>query len=301
MKTLKRYALSVIGLSCNFALLPMKRSPTTFAHKAHAYYYNSSALIAMIQEEIETHKPEIKTFLAQLSTCEDLYCTLPIPHRLAAIAQVPAIFDLSRKKRNADLIEIVIARKIPLIVTAQNSRGLFHELAAIGKSKVMQLFLDLYKKYNRDPAELIEAQTNHLWTPLMVAATYGHRTCVKLLLENGARTYCLNTELESALHLAVHINPGRGKAKVNKVVELLCQAGIEVNLINENNLTAQSIACKNSLFEAAEIISKYSHQPDCAELRSRGIAQTYFALLPQEIVLSTLVFARHGSACVQIK
>lgn len=289
MKTQFVYALNIIGLSFSIAIHPMNRTPSnaaSFANAIYAYYYNPPN----IQEEIEKHRKNIAASLHQIRTVEDLYLPVHIPHRLASIAQVPAIFDLILKKRNADLIEIIVAQNIPLIVQAQNSRRIFHELAALGKSKVMKLFLDLYKKYNRDPAELIEAQTIELWTPLMVAANYGHTACVKLLLEYGARTYCLNKEFENALHIAVTNNHKRGHQKINSIVHMLCKAGIEINHKNKNNLTARAIACKNNLFEASAIITKYECQVLCNALRATQ--QTYFALLPMDIVLSALILTK---------
>ena len=243
-----------------------------------------------IQEEIEKYKPKIAAFLQQINSAQDLYEPLPIPSRMSPFEQIPAIFDLIRKKRNADLLEIIIAKKIPLTVLTPNGRSIFHELAAIGKSKVISLVLDLYKKYNLPCAQLIEAQNKQLWTPLMVAASSGHTACVKLLINQGARIYCLNKEYESALHLAVSKYHIRGKSKTNKVVRLLCTSGIEISIENENKCTARSIASLNSLYGAANIIDQYMYLYPCKELRKRE-AQTYFAPLPEEIVLSILLQA----------
>lgn len=301
MKALIAYILNILGLSFIVTIYPMDHAPsnvgfTNLAHVIYAYYYN----LPNTQEEIEKNRKNIAASLYQLRTLDDLYLPIHIPHRMASMAQVPAIFDLILKKRNADLIEIIVAKNIPLIVQTQNSRSIFHELAALGKSKVMKLFLDLYKKYNRDPAELIEAQTTHLWTPLMVAATYAHTACVKLLLEHGAREYCLNKEFESALHLAVANNHKRGKSKINQIVNMLCKAGVEVNQKNKNNLTARAIASKNSLFRAVEIIDKYTYQSDCTALRIKGETQTYFAQLPEDIVLSALMLANPATCAEKV-
>ena len=287
MKALTASALFSVGLCYSSLTLPMDYHSPGFEHAVHLHYHNSAPII---QEEIENNKKVIALFLSELRTPQDLYLSLPLQRRTASMIQIPAVFDLIRKKRNGYLLEILIAQKIPIEVKAQNSRGIFHELAATGKSKVMKVILDLYKKYDRNCAELIELQTRNLWTPLMMAATFGHTACVKLLLEHGARIYCLTKDLESALHLAVHNNHKRGKSKTNKIVNMLCKAGIEVNQKNQNKLTARSIACKNSLFEAAAIIDHYACQPSCDELRKKE-ASTYFSLLPPDLVLHALAMA----------
>lgn len=251
----------------------------------------------LIQEDIEKYRAQIVAFLHQLNSPEDLYEPLPIPSRMRPYAPAPAVFDLIRKKRNADLLEIIVAKKIPLTVLTVNGRSIFHELVAIGKSKVMSLVLDLYKKYNLNCAELIEAQNNQLWTPLMLAAATGHTACVKLLLDQGARVYCLNKEYESALHLSLQKYHMRKKSKINKIVNMLCNAGAEMAAQNGNKRTARDIACLNNFLEAADIIDRHTYLSHCKELRTKVAQQTYFALLPEDIVLSALIKANYILPC----
>lgn len=242
----------------------------------------------LIQKEIEEFRPQIIEFLQKINTIKDLGKPLPIPQRKKPYEQVPAIFDLIRKKRNVDLLEIIIAKKLPL-EQSYNYRPLIHELIREGKSKVILEIIRLYKKYNINIKPLLEAKTPYYWTPLICAAAERHTACVKVLLENGADITAHTIHNETALHYAVKKELMRSKTKTNKMVKLLCQAGVPLQLKDSKNFTAREIACKNNLWQAADIIDYYTYLPDCKLLRSTQ--QTYFALLPEDILMPVLIKA----------
>lgn len=232
-----------------------------------------------IQKQIETNREQIRQFLNDIETVKGLHAPLPIA---GCFANKPALFDLVLHHRNMDLIEIIVAKKLPLHLLRFKTDSLFEMLARIGKSKVMLGIIKLYKKYDLDRKSLINAKTGCGYTPLMAAALEGHRECVRVLLENGAHVHAaLLPTYKIALHFATGNTHPRGERKTAKIVNLLCKAGadpdhswVEPNHWQKNSI---DIAQSKNLFEVVKILQAY-HLHNCRK--------TYFSLLPTELLIN---------------
>lgn len=98
----------------------------------------------------------------------------------------------------------------------------------------------------------IEKIGNHRYTPLQLAATYGHIEMVKFLLQQGAHINQQDSEGLTALHHAIWARQGHVKDMVN----LLLSHGIDIHARTRQGLTALEIAKLVGLIEIVVLLKK---------------------------------------------
>lgn len=227
------------------------------------------------QELIEENRKQIKRFLKSIKTTQDLWKPLPLPSCVA-----PALFDLVLHRRNMNLIEIIITKKIPLHHLRWETDSLFEWLSNRGKSKVMLGIIKLHEKYRLDIQLLINQTSFWAYTPLIAAARTQHRECVRVLLENGNQAHATITEA-----LGVAVKNYKRENKTAKIVKLLCNAGANPDnpelYLNypgyppcQNSIQAAKTA---NLFQVVRILQAYS---------LHKAKKTYFSLLPVDLLIS---------------
>lgn len=241
----------------------------------------------LIQQEIDSHQIEILAFIQEIKTVKDLYLPLPIPSRQSA-PRIPALIDLMNKRRNLHLIEKIIAKKLPLECFLWRDCGLFDQWASTApcKSKVIAAICQLCIDHKCNLPALLNADTLTGHTPLMMVSIAGKTACVKTLLKYGALVNQVNAHYETALHLVVRRWRRRSNGKTNKIVTMLCAAGIDLTLKNKNNQTAKEIAIEDGYRDTAYIIECYENTQ---HLKSFSSAISYFSLLPLNLVRDTLI------------
>ncbi|GFT34149.1 histone-lysine N-methyltransferase EHMT2 [Nephila pilipes] len=117
---------------------------------------------------------------------------------------------------------------------------LFNPIKTNDVKKVLQLIAN-----GVNPNHKFTTHKNN--TPLHVAAFYGSTGIVHVLLQCEALIDAVNDDLETPLILAVE------KEQIS-VVRYLIHAGAQVDVKNENGLTAFHVACKNNSKEMAEFL-----------------------------------------------
>lgn len=237
-----------------------------------------------IQQEIEDYQKEVIQFIEQIKTIKDLQHPLPIPSRANPKHSVPMLLDLLKKRRNAHLIEMIIAKKLPISHAPVTDNALFNHWIFKGKSKVIRLVCELHKKYGLNVLPLVNTYLVDFWTPLMAAVNLRKTASIKVLLDQGALVNTCTKEAQTALHIAAakFCPQGESKRKTKIIVQLLCNAGIDLDLKDKDGYTARELAYKRELSTMVHTIDS------CAWIRQIKNIQSwnknYLSLLPPELL-----------------
>ena len=127
---------------------------------------------------------------------------------------------------------------------------------------------------NHTPGEpLLGAGT----TPLMRAARNGDYRAVKILLDAGADPMLKQPKGSNALMIGSGVGRGLGvfakdvgtEADLRQAVELLLAKGVDVNLANDDGLTAVHIAAQAGLDSVVTVLAKHGARLDTKDKRGR--------------------------------
>jgi uncharacterized protein len=127
---------------------------------------------------------------------------------------------------------------------------------------------------NHTPGEpLLGAGT----TPLMRAARNGDYKAVKILLDAGADPTLKQPKGSNALIIASGVGRGLGvfakdvgtEADLRQAVELLLAKGVDVNLANDDGLTAVHIAAQAGLDSVVTVLARHGARLDTKDKRGR--------------------------------
>ncbi len=109
-------------------------------------------------------------------------------------------------------------------------------------------------------------------TALHVAARYGHDTCARLLLE-GSRQQKANTDLAEYAYGWTPLFIASVDGNLG-VVELLIEAGADVDLVDSSGWTAKEHACLRGHIDIARLLVEVTTMPDSTPSRTSTNAST---------------------------
>lgn len=135
------------------------------------------------------------------------------------LARDPSLVDTTDERGESAVIAAVYgrAREIAELLLERGARLNVHEAAAVGDANRLRELLEA------NP-QLVHAYSHDGWTPLHLAAHFGHRQAVELLLEDGAdpRARSRNDLYNTPLNAAVF-------GRQVDVARLLLERGADVN------------------------------------------------------------------------
>lgn len=142
-----------------------------------------------------------------------------------------------------------------------------HEAAALGR-------VDLIGERARDNAEAISATGADGWTPVHLAAFFGHPEATRLLLELGAdlRAVSANAIANTPLHAAI---AGR---RNRQVIDMLLEAGAPVDAVGGGGFTPLHVAASRGDRELVDRLVALGASPDAATAEGKSpadIAEEY--------------------------
>ncbi|BFZ20950.1 hypothetical protein BsWGS_23989 [Bradybaena similaris] len=139
-------------------------------------------------------------------------------------------------------------------------------------------------------------KSNRGWTPLHLAAYFGHPAAVRVLLEFGAGVNILNACGESGLHLAAYT--GR-----EEVVGLLLQHGADTNILNTQGQTPRDVAKTQHIVDminAAESTASLRMESEFLEAAATGESEMLSQLLNQSRSLKINTQDAYGNSALHL-
>jgi uncharacterized protein len=144
-------------------------------------------------------------------------------------------------------------RDLADLLLAQGRQPDPFEAAALGDTERLRALLDA------EPSAVTRF-SNDGWTPLHLAAFFGHAEAVRLLLERGsdARALSINAMRNTPLHAALAGPRGM------EVARLLVDAGAEVNARQHGGYTALHAAAQHGDVALIDLLLDHGADPDQA-------------------------------------
>lgn len=177
-------------------------------------------------------------------------------------------------KGHQEIVEILLKANAELEVLKTPDRNSpLHEAASKGDPKILQLVLNkILEKSNDNASDLVNLPNQFGNTPLHNAARTGNHECVSQLLKAGAQPTIKNANGSIPLHHACY------SEQLNlKVIQLLVEAGSDVNALDEHSQSPLLVAAKKDQVEVIEYLRK--NGADAALKNSFGEDALYFAKL----------------------
>ncbi|KAF4134067.1 Ankyrin repeats domain-containing protein [Phytophthora infestans] len=172
------------------------------------------------------------------------------------------------------IVEILLKADAELEVLKTPDRNSpLHEAAFRGNPNIMQLVLKkILEKSGDDAIDLVNLQNQFGNTPLHNAARTGSPGCVSFLLQAGAKHFIKNANGSIPLHHACY-----SELPSLEVVQLLVEAGSDVNALDEQGCSPLIVAAKKNQSEAIDYLRK--HGADATLKNSFGEDALHFAEL----------------------
>ncbi|KAG6609365.1 26S proteasome regulatory complex, subunit PSMD10 [Phytophthora cinnamomi] len=152
-----------------------------------------------------------------------------------------------------EVVQVLLSADAELgVLKTPDRNSPLHEAAFRGDPDVLQLVLNkALEKSSEDAVSLINLQNQFGNTPLHNAARTGSPECVSHLLQAGAEHSIKNVNGSIALHHACY------SEKPNlEVVQLLVEAGSDVNALDQQGYSPLIVAAKKNQTEAIEFLRK---------------------------------------------
>ena len=136
------------------------------------------------------------------------------------VAEDPSLVNYRDEDGNSAVLTAIYhgAHDAAGLLVAQGAQLTVHEAAAAGDAARVRAALDA------DP-DLINSLSPDGWTPLHLAAFFGHEDVARLLLERGADVHAVSTNRMQ--NMPIHAAAANGQARL---VALLLDHGTEVNV-----------------------------------------------------------------------
>ncbi|KAG6975574.1 hypothetical protein JG688_00002233 [Phytophthora aleatoria] len=173
-----------------------------------------------------------------------------------------------------EIIQILLKADADLgVLKTPDRNSPLHEAASGGDLNILQLVLNkVLEKSGDNTTDLLNLQNQFGNTPLHNAARAGSPGCVSHLLQAGAKHSIKNVNGSVPLHHACYSD------KPNlEVVQLLVEAGSDVNALDEQGYSPLIVATKKNQTEAIDYLRK--HGADTALKNSFGEDALHFAEL----------------------
>ncbi|EGZ28321.1 hypothetical protein PHYSODRAFT_309222 [Phytophthora sojae] len=175
---------------------------------------------------------------------------------------------------HSEIVEILLKADAELgVLKTPDRNSPLHEAAFKGDPDILQLVLNkILENSSEDAVDLINLQNQFGNTPLHNAARTGSPGCVSHLLQAGSKHSIKNVNGSVALHHACY------SEKPNlEVVQLLVEAGSDVNALDEQGYSPLIVAAKKNQTEAIDFLRK--HGADTTLKNSFGENALHFAEL----------------------
>ena len=132
-------------------------------------------------------------------------------------------------------------------------RPAVHVAANEGKAGAVKALLSAAWK-----DQILNANNDEGWTPLMLAASSGHAACCRLLLEAGAYVRCETRSHTTVLHLVARWLPDKGvdTSTVNGILDLLLTCGALIDAANQHGVTPLHEAAQMGNHEVVRFLLK---------------------------------------------
>ncbi|MDQ6674537.1 MAG: ankyrin repeat domain-containing protein, partial [Chloroflexota bacterium] len=147
-----------------------------------------------------------------------------------------------------------------LAAEATPDRLTIHDLAAVGDIPRLEQLL------TAGPAS-VNAWSADGFQPLQLAAFFGRREAVELLLERGAE---VNTQARNAFHVAALHAALAGPD--HDIARVLIAAGADVNARQQGNVTPLHAAAQNGQVELVRLLLEHGADPTAADDQARTAA-----------------------------
>ncbi|CAG5134914.1 unnamed protein product, partial [Candidula unifasciata] len=151
-------------------------------------------------------------------------------------------------------------------------------------------------RHGKEETVMRREKSNRGWTPLHLAAYFGHAAAVRVLLEFGAGADILNSCGESSLHLAAYT--GR-----EEVVALLLQHGADTNILNTQGQKPRDVAKTQHIVDminAADSTASMRIESDFLEAAAAGESEMLSQLLNHSRSLNINVQDTHGNSALHL-
>ncbi|CEG50283.1 26S proteasome regulatory complex, subunit PSMD10 [Plasmopara halstedii] len=150
-----------------------------------------------------------------------------------------------------EVVEMLLKANAELgVLKTPDRNSPLHEAASKGDPKILQLVLNkVFDISSDDASDLINFQNQFGNTPLHNAARTGNPKCVAQLLQAGAEYSIRNTNGSIPLHHACYCE------KLNlEVVQLLVEAGSDVDALDEQHQSPLIVAAKKNQLEVMKYL-----------------------------------------------
>lgn len=189
--------------------------------------------------------------------------------------------EMAIKKRNIDLMQMLIDAGADIRYIDENGNTLFHAAAKINSSKNISFLLEKGLDIN--------ARNDKGETPLHISAEKGYKSVIVLMIENGADIFAKNVEG----HMPMHIHLFTYESDPEHVQWLLSK-GVDVNMnaiedsfaplhLAAGNGNAQMVEFLLSKGADATIRGMKSYTPLHAAAANRGTVEVVQLLLEQGV------------------
>ncbi|KAG7389754.1 hypothetical protein PHYPSEUDO_009674 [Phytophthora pseudosyringae] len=193
-------------------------------------------------------------------------------HCTQSYGATPVIAAISNGHQEVVQILLKADAELGVLKTPDRNSPL-HEAAFRGDPGILQLVLNkVLERPSEEGVDLINLQNQFGNTPLHNAARTGSQGCVSHLLKAGAKYSIKNVNGSIPLHHACYSE----KPNV-EVVQLLVEAGSDVNALDEQGYSPLLVAAKKNQTEAIDFLRK--HGADTTLKNSFGENALHFAEL----------------------
>jgi len=143
----------------------------------------------------------------------------------------------SAKNNWPNILSKVIEKRVDVNALTEGQTPLYLACKR-GKTEIVRLLL----RHGADPNIATVGPHPHTWYPIQAACRGLHYDAVKLLLEYNADVNVRDRTDHTALHCALSV-PNVDADKIRDLVQLLLDAGADVNAASEEGVTPFYIAC----------------------------------------------------------
>ncbi|KAH7479219.1 putative ankyrin repeat protein [Phytophthora ramorum] len=153
-----------------------------------------------------------------------------------------------------EIVQILLTAGAELgVLKTPDRNSPLHEAAFRGDPTILQLVLSrVLERPSEESAQLINLQNQFGNTPLHNASRAGSPGCVTHLIQAGAKTSIKNVNGSTALHHACYSEQAN-----LEVVQLLVEAGSDVNATDEQGHSSLIVAAKTNQTEAIDFLRKH--------------------------------------------